>query len=403
MRRLLVALALAIATWAIAPSAAVAGTVDCPPGQTYTLHVGDPSVALSPQCTGTSALTYSLVTGVSHGSLVGTPDGYATYTPSVGFSGTDQFTYRATDTAGGFAERTVTIVVEAPPPSGLPPSCPSPTNVFVPAGGSVVLTGNCSDPDGDTLTYGLLNFPAGLEIINGTQVRYTPPGLGSATLNYSASDGHGNTVNASVVLTVVPAGTTDVSTGTTPTASDPFVAGVKTDAPGPVTIGERTTSVAPPTGYFLLGKEFNIVAADQTVASPLRLTFTVDSSQLPQSGTVVAFRDGTPIDQACDGSGQAVPDPCVASSSTDASGDLQIVVLSSHASRWNLGYAADRDGDGVPDLRDACPTVAGAAQNGCPLPTNKDQCKNNGWKNYGTTFKNQGDCVSSVAGGGKSK
>ena len=36
-----------------------------------------------------------------------------------------------------------------------------------------------------------------------------------------------------------------------------------------------------------------------------------------------------------------------------------------------------------------------------PMPTSKDQCKNGGWKNYGTTFRNQGDCVSFVASGGK--
>ena len=36
-----------------------------------------------------------------------------------------------------------------------------------------------------------------------------------------------------------------------------------------------------------------------------------------------------------------------------------------------------------------------------PLPTSKAQCKNGGWKNFGTTFKNQGDCVSFVASGGK--
>ena len=35
-----------------------------------------------------------------------------------------------------------------------------------------------------------------------------------------------------------------------------------------------------------------------------------------------------------------------------------------------------------------------------PLPTSKDQCKNGGWRNYGV-FKNQGDCVSFVATGGK--
>ena len=34
------------------------------------------------------------------------------------------------------------------------------------------------------------------------------------------------------------------------------------------------------------------------------------------------------------------------------------------------------------------------------LPASKDQCKNNGWKTFGV-FKNQGDCVSFVATGGK--
>jgi hypothetical protein len=33
-------------------------------------------------------------------------------------------------------------------------------------------------------------------------------------------------------------------------------------------------------------------------------------------------------------------------------------------------------------------------------PTSKDQCKNGGWRNY-PGFKNQGDCVSFVATGGK--
>ena len=34
------------------------------------------------------------------------------------------------------------------------------------------------------------------------------------------------------------------------------------------------------------------------------------------------------------------------------------------------------------------------------VPTTKDQCKNGGWRNFGV-FKNQGDCVSFVATGGK--
>ena len=35
------------------------------------------------------------------------------------------------------------------------------------------------------------------------------------------------------------------------------------------------------------------------------------------------------------------------------------------------------------------------------LPTSKHQCKDGGWKNFGTTFKNQGQCVRFVATGGK--
>ena len=35
------------------------------------------------------------------------------------------------------------------------------------------------------------------------------------------------------------------------------------------------------------------------------------------------------------------------------------------------------------------------------VPTSKEQCKNSGWRNYGTLFKNQGDCVSFVATRGK--
>jgi hypothetical protein len=37
----------------------------------------------------------------------------------------------------------------------------------------------------------------------------------------------------------------------------------------------------------------------------------------------------------------------------------------------------------------------------CPrLPSSKDECKNGGWRSYGV-FKNEGDCLSFVATGGK--
>jgi hypothetical protein len=36
-----------------------------------------------------------------------------------------------------------------------------------------------------------------------------------------------------------------------------------------------------------------------------------------------------------------------------------------------------------------------------PFPTFKDQCKNGGWRNFGSAFRNQGQCVAFVERGPK--
>lgn len=63
----------------------------------------------------------------------------------------------------------------------------------------------------------------------------------------------------------------------------------------------------------------------------------------------------------------------------------------------------DDDNDGVLDGGDSCPTTFGTAANGCPMPTKKEECMNYGFKNYGATFRNQGDCVSYIATRGKNQ
>ena len=60
----------------------------------------------------------------------------------------------------------------------------------------------------------------------------------------------------------------------------------------------------------------------------------------------------------------------------------------------------DQDGDGSPDCVD--PDDNGDGIPDTAPPTNKDQCKKNGWKSFNNpAFKNQGDCVSYVSTGGK--
>ena len=56
----------------------------------------------------------------------------------------------------------------------------------------------------------------------------------------------------------------------------------------------------------------------------------------------------------------------------------------------------DDDGDGVPDAGDACAAEPGVAPGGCPLPDDKDDCRDGGWRDYGDAFRNQGGCISFV-------
>jgi hypothetical protein len=111
-------------------------------------------------------LSAATVSGVSHGSLTLGTDGSFTYTSSPGYTGSDSFTYRATDADGASSNTaTVTINVGQPgPPSVTPQSFSGAVaNTELQVGGTrgngaeVFLSGQSalagdSDPGGGTLT-----------------------------------------------------------------------------------------------------------------------------------------------------------------------------------------------------------------------------------------------------------
>ena len=94
---------------------------------------------------------------------------------------------------------------------------------------------------------------------------------------------------------------------------------------------------------------------------------------------------------------------------------LYVSIIGQPTTFFDFELVADADGDGIPDGDDNCETVANPGQadadgdgigDACDTkakPTTKDECKNGGWQNFNGiyTFKNQGDCVSFVATGGK--
>jgi hypothetical protein len=376
----------------------------------------------------------------------------ARYRSDANFVGTDTFTYRVFD-GGQFSNvATVTVnVVEGPPNN--PPVCPE-TNVFVERGSTADVVGDCVDPDGDPVSYGLGAGPTGgrLAILSLKSVRYTPctdvatpfPECTGATdedsFSFFASDGIAPSDEVVVDIQVIDPGPGTVETNPDPTPAAPFSAAITTTAPGPVTIDERALTIEEPEGFIMLNQEFDITAPDGTEANPLRLVFTLDASVVPPE-PVTVFRNETAVGDCTGAPGSAIPSPCVEDIVVEPDGDLRISVLTIQASVWNFGVAevqdgdddgfpdeddncpedanegqedqdgdgagdvcdSDRDGDGVADEADDCTTVPGGAQNGCPLPTSKEQCKGDGWRNYGTTFSNQGDCVSFVATGGKNE
>ncbi len=105
-------------------------------------------------------LTVSLQSGTSNGSLVLNANGSFTYTPSANFSGSDEFTYMASDGRGGTATAAVTLSVvpvnDVPSVASDTYTTPVGTMLVVPVPGVLA---NDSDPDGDMLTVELVTWP----------------------------------------------------------------------------------------------------------------------------------------------------------------------------------------------------------------------------------------------------
>ncbi len=102
-------------------------------GDAYTTDEDAPLEVTAPGVLGNDtdpdgdALTATLVSGPSHGSLKLDPDGSLTYTPAANFNGSDSFTYRASDGSQDSNAATVRIdvtAVDEPSPAAPAPTAP---------------------------------------------------------------------------------------------------------------------------------------------------------------------------------------------------------------------------------------------------------------------------------------
>jgi hypothetical protein len=146
-------------------------------------------------------LTYTIVSAPAHGTL-GAPgsDGSISYTAAAGFSGSDSFTYKATDSVGSSTVATVSVSVAQPP------TCAA-LNPTAQQGQTTSITLSCTDPKGGALSYALVTQPSHGTLAGASgaaALRYTPAAgyAGSDQFTYRASAADGVSATATVSVSV---------------------------------------------------------------------------------------------------------------------------------------------------------------------------------------------------------
>ncbi|NQX61686.1 Ig-like domain-containing protein [Paenibacillus qinlingensis] len=160
------------------------------------------------------ALTYTVVTQPTHGSVVMQTNGGYTYTPTAGYTGSDSFTFKANDGLLDSDPATVTLTVT------LGNTVPTATSATYSVEANHVLTGTLGgyDGDGDSLTYSVVTQPThGTLTLDGNGYTYTPTAgySGPDSFSYKVNDGQVDSAPATVTLTVTRANTVPTATSAT--------------------------------------------------------------------------------------------------------------------------------------------------------------------------------------------
>ena len=186
------------------------------------------------------------------------------------------------------------------------------------------------------------------ELPNGASINPWP---GPRTFSAFGTDLADNSSSRTANFTILDAASTDVAAGGSVATgdgnglyvNDALDTRVTSPIAGTVTIVERSGTTSPP-GYELAGWQADITAPAATAASPLRLTFWLDSSALGalDAMTVQIFRNGSPV-PPCDepATGVAAPDPCVVDRQVVGDGDAALDILTSAVSTWTFGRMLD--------------------------------------------------------------
>jgi len=174
-----------------------------------------------------SSITFSIVTGPSHGTLSGTAPNL-TYTPAANYNGSDSFTFKVSDGAADSAPATISITVTAvnDAPVAVADSYTTPEDTTLTIAAPGVLN-NDTDVEGTTLTATLVSGPSHgtLTLNTNGSFTYVPAALyhGVDGFTYKASDGAADSNVVSVTINVSSVNNPPVAVDDTITATEDTV------------------------------------------------------------------------------------------------------------------------------------------------------------------------------------
>lgn len=179
--------------------------------QEFTVLVNDPALNQSPQITSTppttgtvgiewvylvqatdpdgDALTFALRQAPA-GAVIDSVAGQLRWLPGANQTGAQAFELQVTDGNGGLAVQRFDVTVQAAPVGNRPPEIVSTPPFSAKTGREYRYDPAALDPDGDTLSFNLVDGPAGMSIDSTTgQLRWTPQQVGAVSVRIEASDG----------------------------------------------------------------------------------------------------------------------------------------------------------------------------------------------------------------------
>ena len=239
--------------------------------------------------------------------------GVVTYHPAANYNGSDAIGYTVDDGHGNTATATIHVTVN---PVEDPPSAQHDfLTVAEDTSGTVDVTANDTDPDGDALTVVGFSQPShGTASFTGNVATYTPAAnyTGSDEFEYTIDDGHGQTSTASVFVTVVAGNDAPIAADDTLITAEDTAGGVDLLANDSDPDGDSLTVVGftqplHGTVSVILGLASYTPAPDYngpdafsyTVADPSGATATaaVHVTVLPVNDPPVAAGDSTSLDE----------------------------------------------------------------------------------------------------------